>query len=85
MRAREQERPLVLGDGGLGFHIFCEHLFRVDGDEDPAAAGQDFVFFVEDFCGVDVLASVDADFAAFDAERFVQRDGLEVFDRHFPG
>jgi hypothetical protein len=26
-----------------------------------------------------------SDFAAFDAQRFVQRDGLEVFDRHFAG
>ncbi len=25
------------------------------------------------------------DFAAFDAQRFVQRDGLEIFDSHFTG
>ena len=25
------------------------------------------------------------DFAAFDAQRFVQRDGLEIFDGHFAG
>jgi len=32
-----------------------------------------------------VLASMHTDFAAFDAERFVQRDGLEIFDGHLAG
>lgn len=32
-----------------------------------------------------MLAPADFFFAAFDAERFVQRDGLEIFDRHFFG
>lgn len=49
------------------FHKFCEHFFGIDGDEDAAAAGEDFVFVVEDFGDVDVLASVDFFFAAFDA------------------
>src|SRR5271155_450991 len=60
-----------------------EHLCGVDGDEDAAAAGQDLVFVVEDFGGVDVGSSLLFYFAAFDAERLVQRDGLEIFDGHF--
>ena len=51
---------------GLAFNILGEHFFGVDGDEDAAATGQDFVFFVEDFGGVDVFRSADFDFAAFD-------------------
>ncbi len=69
----------------LAFHELGEHFFGVDGDEDTAAAGQDFVFVVEDFGDVDVSASALFDFAAFDAERRIQRDGLEVFDGHFAG
>ena len=38
----------------LSLYIFGEHFFGVDGDECAAAAGQDFVFFVEDFGSVDV-------------------------------
>ena len=64
---------------------FAEHFFGVDGDEDAAAAGEDFILLVEDFGDVDVLAAVDADFPALDAQRFVERDGLEVFDRHLFG
>ena len=52
---------------GLSFYILGEHFFGVDGDEDAAAPGEDFVFGVEDFGGVDVLASDDFFFAAFDA------------------
>jgi hypothetical protein len=66
----------------LSFYIFGEHFFGVDGDEDATAAGEDFIFVVEDFGGVDVGASALFYFAAFDAEGLVQRDGLEVFDRH---
>jgi len=69
----------------LAFDVFGEHFFGVDGDEDGAAAGQDFVFFVEDFGGVDVGASANFDFAAFDAQGFVQRDGLKIFDGHLSG
>ncbi len=43
--------------GGLAFCVLGEHFFRVDGDEDAFAAGEDFIFFVEDFGGVDVGAS----------------------------
>ncbi len=32
-----------------------------------------------------MLAAVDADFPALDAQRFVQRDGLEIFDGHLLG
>ena len=55
----------------LSFYIFGEHFLGVDGDEGAAAAGEDFVFFVEDFGGIDVLAAVDADFPALDAQWFV--------------
>ena len=70
---------------GLTFDILGEHLFGVDGDEDALATGEDFVFFVEDFGGVDVGASKFFYLAAFDAEGFVQRDRLEIFDGHFAG
>ena len=64
------------------FHILGEHFFGVDGDEDAAAAGEDFIFLVKNFGGVDVFVAADFDFASFDAEEFVQRDGLEIFNRH---
>jgi hypothetical protein len=69
----------------LTFYVLCEHFLGIDGDEDAATAGQDFVFVVEDFGGVDVGASFLFYFAAFDAERLVERDGLEIFDGHFTG
>jgi hypothetical protein len=69
----------------LAFYIFGEHFFGVDGNEGAAAAGEEFVFVVEDFGDVDVSASVDFFFAAFDAQGLVQRDGLEIFNRHFAG
>jgi hypothetical protein len=76
------------GHGGtqgksLAFDVFFEHFFGVDGDEDAAAVGQDFVFFVEDFCGVDVDAAADFYFAAFYAERSAKRNRFEIFDGHF--
>jgi len=70
---------------GLSFHIFCEHLFGIDGYEDSTAAGEDFVLVVQDFGGVDVGSSADFDLAAFYAQGLVQGDRLEVFDRHLPG
>ena len=60
-------------------------MFGIDGDEDSAAAGEDFVLVVQDFGGVDVGSSADFDLAAFDAQGLVQGDRLEVFDRHLPG
>ena len=69
----------------LSVYIFGEHFFGVDGDEDGAAAGEDLVFVIEDFGGVDVGTSLLFYFAAFDAEGLVQRDGLEIFDGHLSG
>jgi hypothetical protein len=69
----------------LSLHVLGEHFFGVDGDEDAAAAGEDFVIFVQDFGGVDVGTSALFDFAAFDTEGFVERNGLEIFDGHFAG
>ena len=76
---------ITKGSNRLAFDIFREHFFGIDGDEDAAAAGQDFAPFVQDFGGIDVGAAALFDFAAFDSERFVQRDGLEIFDGHFTG
>jgi hypothetical protein len=73
---------LSVAPTGLAFDILGEHFFGVDGDEDAAAAGQDFVFLVQDFGGIDVLGAADFDFAAFHAQRFVQGDGFQIFDRH---
>ena len=70
---------------GLSFYIFGEHLCGVDGDEDAAAASQDFIFFVQDFGGVDVLAALHAEATTFYTQGFVQRDWLEIFDGHFAG
>ncbi len=66
----------------LSVYKFGEHFFGIDGDEGAAAAGEDFIFVVEDFGGVDVTASFYFDFAALDAERLAQGDGLEIFDGH---
>ena len=68
---------------GSTFHEFAEHLLGIDGDEDAFAARQDFAFLVEDFGGVDVLAAVHADLPTFDPQRLLQRNGLQIFDRHF--
>jgi hypothetical protein len=65
------------------FCVLLEHLFGVDGDEDAAAAGQDFVVFIQDFGGVDVFRSAHFDFAAFHAQGFVQRHWLQILDCHF--
>jgi hypothetical protein len=64
------------------FDVLLEHFFGIDGDEDAAAAGEDFIFFVEDLCGIDVDATADFDFAAFYAERFTQWNRLEILDGH---
>ena len=68
--------------GRSAFHVFGEHLFGVDGDKDAAAAGQDFVVFVQDFGGVDVLGAANFDLAAFDSKGLVERDWLQIFDCH---
>ncbi len=60
-----------------------KHLFWIDGDKYPLAAGQHFAFFIQDFRHVDMLASVHRDFPPFHGQRLLQRDWLEVFDRHF--
>ena len=60
----------------LAFYVFGEHFVGVDFYEDAAAAGQDFVVFVQDFGGVDVLVTAHLDFAAFYPEWGVERDGL---------
>src|ERR1700756_442427 len=62
--------PICFADR-LSFHKLSKHFFRVDGDEDAAAAGQDFSLLVEDLGGIDVLAAVDAHFPALDVKRFV--------------
>ena len=51
----------------------------------PLLRARTSFFLVQDFGLVDVLAAVDADFPALDAQRFLQRDGLQVFDGHFFG
>src|SRR5579862_4655087 len=70
--------------GSSPFDIFGEHFFWIDSDEDAAAAGEHFSFFIEDLGGVDVGASALLDFAAFDAQRLLQRYGLEILDGHLP-
>jgi hypothetical protein len=60
----------------LTFYVFGEHFFGVDGYEDAAAAGQDFVSFVQDFGGVYVGSAFYFDLAAFCSEGLVQWDWL---------
>ncbi len=66
----------------LPLYVFFEHFFGIDGDEDAAAAGQDFIFFVEDFGGVYVDAAADFYFAAFHAEWFTKWNRFEILDGH---
>ena len=73
------------GPRALSFGELAEHFFGVDGDEGPAAAGQHFSVFVENLGHVDVPAAVHADLAAFHAQGFVERDGLDVLDGHLFG
>ena len=49
----------------LAFYVLGEHFCGVDGYEGSAAAGQDFVFFVQDLGCVDVRAAFYFDLAAF--------------------
>jgi len=70
---------------GLSLHEFAEHFFRVDGDEEAAAAGEDLSFLVEDFGDIGMLAAVHGFFARFDAQRLVEGDGLEIVDGHLDG
>ena len=69
----------------LSFGELAEHFFGVDGDEGSAAAGEDFALFVENLGHVDVPAAVHADLAAFHAQGFVERDGLDVLDGYLFG
>ena len=69
----------------LTFYVLGEHSCGVDGYEGSAAAGQDFILFVQDLGGVDVGAAFYFNFAAFDSQRLVKRDRLQVFNRHFTG
>jgi hypothetical protein len=65
--------------------MLFEHFCGVDGYEDGAAAGQDFIVLVEDFGGVYVGSALYFDLAAFYSQGLVKRDWLQVFDCHFAG
>ena len=60
-----------------------EQALCVDGDEEAAAAGQDFILFVENFGHIDVLAAVDLDLARFDTQRLMERHWLQILHGHF--
>ena len=51
----------------------------------PLLRARTSFFSFTNFGLVDVLAAAHAHFPALDVQRFVQRDGLEVFDGHFSG
>ena len=59
-----------------------KHLFRIDGDERPGAARQNFTFGIADFRHVDVPASVHALLCAGYGKRLAQRYRPEIFDFH---
>jgi len=69
----------------LTFDEFPKHFMGVDGDEDTATAGEDFIIFVQDFGGIDVLSTVDADSFALDSQGLVEGHRLQVFDGHLAG
>lgn len=75
----------MAGPKHLSLHEFSEHLLRINGDENSLASRQDFPFIVENFGHVDVLAAMDGDFSALNAEWLIERDGLYIFDRHLFG
>jgi len=58
---------------------------RVDGDEEPLAAGKDFPFLIQDFGHIGVLSASDANFARLDPKRLVERHGLQVVDGDLRG
>src|SRR4051812_31919874 len=78
----KRERRMGHPGSLLSLYEFAEHFFWIDGDENSLTAGQDFALFVHDFRHVDVLAAVDGDFPALDAQRLMQRYRLQVFHRH---
>ena len=51
---------------------------RIDGDEQAPAAGQHFVFGIQNLGHVDVAATANAHLARFDAQRLVEWDRLKV-------
>jgi hypothetical protein len=69
----------------LELHKTGEHLVGINGDEEALAAGEDFVFVVEDLGHVDVLAAFYAEFAGFDVERLFQGNRLQILDGDFGG
>ena len=62
-----------------------EDFFGIHDDKDAAASGEEVATCIEDFGDVGQTAAALAEFAGFDAEGLVQRDGLDIFDGHFRG
>jgi hypothetical protein len=62
-----------------------KHLLRIDGNERPGAAGQNFTLGIADFSRVDVPSPFDALLLGSDGERLSQRNGLEVLNLHGTG
>ncbi len=69
----------------LPLHEFPKHFFRIDGDEDSLATRENFPFFIHDFSHVDVLAAMDCDFPAFNAQGLMERHGPHVLHGHLFG
>lgn len=59
--------------------------FRIDCNEQAASAGENFIFLVVDFRGVDVFTSLDFQLKRFDAQGSVKRDRLQIVDRDLGG
>jgi hypothetical protein len=62
---------------GLG-----KHAVRIDGDKQALAARQHLAFFVEYLRFISVPAALDFELARFDAQRLMERHGLEVIHSH---
>jgi len=62
--------------------VACKHLFRIDGNERPGAARQNFTLGISDLCHVDVPPTFHTLFRTSYGKRLAERDRLEVFDFH---
>src|SRR5581483_5241 len=68
----------------LPFRIFLEHP-RIDSDEFTLAACENMVVPIQNLRFIDVLAPAYPQFAGFDPERLVERNGFQIIHRDLGG
>src|SRR5579872_1506346 len=67
LAARLDETTTRRSSAVLAFHVLGEHLRRINGNEYSAAAGENFIFVVENLGGIDVSSSQLFDFSSLHA------------------